>query len=64
MLDDRVPSSIDVEVEDGVVALNGCADWQYQRDAAKITAARSAGSLEVVDEIEIVWPPRRLVDHA
>ena len=64
MLDDRVPSSIDVEVENGVVALTGCTDWQYQRDAAKLTAARSVGSLEVVDEIEIVWPPRRLVDHA
>jgi osmotically-inducible protein OsmY len=64
MLDDRVPSSIDVEVENGVVALTGCTDWQYQRDAAKLTAARSVGSLEVVDEIELVWPPRRLVDHA
>jgi osmotically-inducible protein OsmY len=63
MLDHRVPSSIDVTVEDGIVALTGCADWHYQRDAAKLTAARSVGSLEVVDEIEIEWPPRRLVDH-
>ena len=64
MLDDRVPPSIDVKVEDGVVALTGCADWHYQRDAAKLTAARSIGRLDVLDEIEIVWPPRRLVDHA
>ena len=63
VLDDLVPSSIDVKVEDGVVALTGCADWQYQRDAAKLTAARSVGRLEVVDEIEIVCPPRRMVDH-
>jgi osmotically-inducible protein OsmY len=63
MLDDRVPSSIDVTVEDGIVALTGWADWHYQRDAAKLTAARRVGSLEVVDEIEIVWPPHRLVDH-
>jgi osmotically-inducible protein OsmY len=64
MLDDLVPSSIDVKVEDGVVALTGCADWDYQRDAAKLTAARSIGRLDVVDEIEIVWPPHRRVDHA
>jgi osmotically-inducible protein OsmY len=64
MLDDLVPSSIDVKVEDGVVALTGCADWHYQRDAAKLTAARSVGRLDVVDEIDIVCPPRRLVDHA
>jgi osmotically-inducible protein OsmY len=64
MLDDRVPSSIDVTVEAGVVALTGCAGWHYQRDAAKLTAARSTGRLDIVDEVEIVWPPRRLVDHA
>ena len=64
MLDDRVPSSIDVKVEEGVVTLTGSADWHYQRDAAKLTAARSTGRRDVIDEIEIEWPPRRLVDHA
>jgi osmotically-inducible protein OsmY len=64
MLDDRVPSSIDGKVEDGVVTLTGSADWHYQRDAAKLTAASSSGRLDVIDEIEIEWPPRRLVDHA
>jgi len=64
MFDDRVPSSIDVKVEDGVVTLTGSADWHYQRDAAKLTAARNTGRLDVIDEIEIEWPPRRLVDHA
>jgi osmotically-inducible protein OsmY len=64
MLDDLVPASIDVKVEDGVVALTGYANWQYQPEAAKLAVAHSIGELEIVDEITVVDPARPTVDHA
>jgi osmotically-inducible protein OsmY len=64
MLDDLVPSTIDVKVENGVVAFTGHADWHYQREAAKLAAARSVGELEIVDEITLVDPARPTIDHA
>lgn len=64
MLDDLVPASIDVNVEDGVVALTGYADWRYQPEAAKLAVAHSIGELEIVDEITVVHPARLTVDHA
>jgi osmotically-inducible protein OsmY len=64
MLDDLVPSTIDVKVENGVVAFTGHADWHYQREAAKLAVARSVGELEIVDEITLVDPARPTIDHA
>jgi osmotically-inducible protein OsmY len=64
MLENAVPGTIDVKVEDGLVAMTGYADWQYQREAAKFAVARCVGELEIVDEITIVDPTRPTVDHA
>jgi osmotically-inducible protein OsmY len=56
MLDNIVPSSVDVQVSDGVVTLTGTADWQYQRDEAQFIASTIAGTLDVFDEIELTYP--------
>ena len=64
MLDDRVPASIDVQVEDGVVALTGYADWQYEPEAAKLAVAHRIGELEIVDDVTVVGPGRLTADHA
>ena len=64
MLDDLVPDTIDVRVEDGVVALTGYADWRYQPEAAKLAVAHSIGELEVVEETTVVDPARLTVEHA
>jgi osmotically-inducible protein OsmY len=64
MLDDLVPGTIDVKVEDGIVALTGHADWHYQREAAKLAVPRSVGEREIVDEITLADPVRPTSDHA
>jgi osmotically-inducible protein OsmY len=56
MLDGLVPASVDATVKDGVVTLNGNADWQYQRDEAEFVASNIVGTLDVFDEIELTYP--------
>jgi osmotically-inducible protein OsmY len=51
MLDSLIPSTVDAFVKDGVVTLNGTADWQYQRGEAEIVAANVLGVVGVEDGI-------------
>ena len=39
-----------------VVTLTGTANWQYQRDEAEFVASNIVGTLDVVDEIELMYP--------
>ena len=54
MLNGAVPTTIDAKVEDGFVTLTGTASWQYQREEAEVVAGRVVGTLDVVNEIELV----------
>ena len=56
MLDSLVPDTVDVKVEDGIVTLTGAAEWQYQRKEAEHVASNIAGTVDVVDEIELEHP--------
>jgi osmotically-inducible protein OsmY len=56
MLDSLVPSTIDAKVDDGFVTLTGTADWQYQREEADTVAANIVGTLDVYDEVELLYP--------
>jgi osmotically-inducible protein OsmY len=56
MLDSLVPSTIDAHVNDGVVTLNGTAEWQYQRDVAEEDVVNIYGVIDVVDEITLIGP--------
>jgi osmotically-inducible protein OsmY len=51
MLDSLIPSTVDASVKDGVVSLNGTADWQYQRGEAEFVAANVLGVVGVEDGI-------------
>jgi len=64
MLDDLVPGTIDVKVEDGVVVLTGSAHWYYEREAAKLAVVPFVGELEIVDQIAVVDAVRPAIDHA
>ncbi len=56
MLDSLVPKTVDVQVDDGFVTLTGSADWQYQRDEAEFVAGNIVGTLDVFDEIDLMYP--------
>jgi len=56
MLDSVVPTTVDAKVDDGYVTLTGTANWQYQRDEAEYVASNIVGTLDVIDEIELVYP--------
>src|SRR6266404_415549 len=56
MLDSLVPKTVDAQVDDGFVTLTGSADWQYQRDEAEFVAANIVGTLDVFDEIDLMYP--------
>jgi osmotically-inducible protein OsmY len=56
MLDTLVPKTIDASVYDGLVTLNGTAEWQYQRDEAEFVAGNIEGVIDVVDEVELTGP--------
>ena len=56
MLDGLVPTTVDAQVEAGLVTLVGRAEWQYQRDEAERVASNIVGALGVVDEIELEHP--------
>jgi osmotically-inducible protein OsmY len=56
MLDNMVPRTVDVKVDDGLVILTGTANSQYQRDEAEFVASNIVGALDVVDEIELKYP--------
>ncbi len=56
MLDSLVPKTVDVQVDDGFVTLSGSADWQYQRDEAEFVAGNIVGTLDVFDEIDLMYP--------
>lgn len=56
MRDPSVPTTVDVRVEGGIVALTGTAKWQYERAAASAVAGKVVGEHDVRDEIELVEP--------
>lgn len=56
------PGSLDVTVEDGVVALSGELTWDYQRREALRTAGAQRGVREVLDRISLAMPAAGLVD--
>jgi osmotically-inducible protein OsmY len=56
MLDNAVPESVCVKVEDGFVTLTGTAKWEYQREAAEVVAGGIVGARHVDNEIELVQP--------
>jgi osmotically-inducible protein OsmY len=56
--DTLVPSSIDVNVEDGEVTLTGGVDWQIQRDAAQFVAANVPGVIGVWDDMLLATRPQ------
>jgi osmotically-inducible protein OsmY len=57
MLNSLVPSTVDVEVDHGLVTLTGTANWNHQRIEAERVASTIVGTLEVVDEIELYHLP-------
>jgi len=57
MLDTLVPNTIDAKVNDGEVALEGTAEFKFQRDEAIDVAGNIRGVINVWDEIPIVGPP-------
>jgi osmotically-inducible protein OsmY len=66
MLDARVPSTVDANVENGIVTLSGTTEWQYQRDEAEFVAGNVLGVVDVWDDIELLLPtpPAGDVQHA
>ena len=56
MLDSLIPKTVDAKVEDGFVTLTGTANWQYQRDEADFVASNIVGTLDVFDEIDLMYP--------
>jgi osmotically-inducible protein OsmY len=48
-----VPDTVKVKVTDGVVTLEGTADWQYQREAAEDAVRPLKGVKGVIDQITI-----------
>ena len=56
MLDLVVPTTVGVDVLDGVVTLTGTAEWQYQRDEAELVASNIVGAIDVFDDIVLVGP--------
>lgn len=56
LLDLVVPTSVDVDVSDGLATLTGTARWQFQRDEAESIAANVAGVIDVFDEIVLSNP--------
>ena len=54
----RVPSTVQISVEDGVVILRGEVDWQYQRDAATSTVSYLTGVRQVKNHLAIHQRPQ------
>lgn len=57
MLNGAVPTTIDAKVENGFVTLTGTASWQYQREEAEVVAGTVVGTLDVVNQIELIHAP-------
>jgi osmotically-inducible protein OsmY len=53
MLDSLVPSTIDVEVNDGFVTLTGSASWKFERDEAEMVAMNVIGITGLEDEVSL-----------
>jgi len=49
----RIPPTVKISVEDGVVILRGEVDWQYQRDAASSTVGYLTGVRQVKNHLAI-----------
>jgi osmotically-inducible protein OsmY len=56
MLDSQVPTTVDADVDDGMVTLKGQANWHFQRDEAETVATNVAGVVSVDNVIELVPP--------
>jgi osmotically-inducible protein OsmY len=57
MLDSLVPMTVDAKVRDGVVALTGTAQWQYQRDEAEFLTASVPGVSGIENDITLTSAP-------
>jgi osmotically-inducible protein OsmY len=57
MLNSLVPSTVDVNVDHGLVTLTGTANWNHQRIEAERVASTVVGTVEVLDEIELYHLP-------
>ena len=53
-LDDEVPATVDVRVDDGFVTLVGTARWQHERDEAEFVAGNVLGVTGVDDAIDLL----------
>lgn len=52
-----IPKGIDIRVANGTVALEGEAQWHYQREAAERAARAIRGVQGVLNQIRIMQPP-------
>ncbi len=57
MLDSQIPATIDAEVNDGIVTLEGHAGWQYERDEAEFVAGNVRGVRGVRSKIVLEPSP-------
>jgi osmotically-inducible protein OsmY len=57
MLNNLVPSTVDVKVDHGLVTLTGTANWNHERIEAERVASTIVGTVEVVDQIELSHLP-------
>ena len=57
MLDTLVPSTIDAEVDDGVVTLTGTAHLHFERDEAEYVAGNIKDVTDVYNEVALIAPP-------
>ena len=51
--DPSLPSTIQIEVHDGVVSLSGAVDWQYQRALAEKHLRRIKGVVAIVNNLQL-----------
>jgi osmotically-inducible protein OsmY len=62
-LDDQIPATVDVRVNDGFVTLVGAARWQHQRAEAEFVAGNVQGVTGVDDAIDLVDPGPTAADN-
>ena len=51
--DPALPSTIQIEVHDGIITLNGTVDWQYQRALAEKHLRRIKGVVAIVNDLRL-----------
>jgi hypothetical protein len=51
--------NVSCEYHEGVLTLRGCLPSYYLKQVAQTAVARVAGGVRIVNEIEVISPPRR-----